>query len=94
MASFFTGGAGFIGSIFILDWLQCSDEPVLNLNLNLLTYAGNPENLAAIVEDPKCIFVTGDIDDAELAHSLLAERRSRAYLRSWHSHGKPSQWAA
>jgi dTDP-glucose 4,6-dehydratase len=78
MALLVTGGAGFIGSNFILAWLQHSDEPVVNLDL--LTYAGNPENLSAIAEDPRYIFVKGDIGDAELVRSLLAEHRPQALL--------------
>ncbi|MFZ9643273.1 MAG: NAD-dependent epimerase/dehydratase family protein, partial [Candidatus Methylopumilus sp.] len=49
-----TGGAGFIGSNFVLDWLAQSDEPVINLDL--LTYAGNLENLASLANDPRHIF--------------------------------------
>ena len=56
-----TGGAGFIGANFILDWLSASDEPVLNLDK--LTYAGNLENLAALLGDPRYAFVQGDIGD-------------------------------
>ena len=56
-----TGGAGFIGSNFVLDWLAHSDEPVINLDA--LTYAGNLENLAALQGDPRHIFVQGDIGD-------------------------------
>lgn len=78
MALLVTGGAGFIGSNFILAWLQHSDEPVVNLDL--LTYAGNPENLSAIAEDPRYIFVKGDIGDAELVRSLLAEHRPQALI--------------
>ena len=56
-----TGGAGFIGANFILDWLRASDEPVLNLDK--LTYAGNLENLAELSGDPRYAFVQGDIRD-------------------------------
>ena len=73
-----TGGAGFIGSNFILDWLACSDEPVLNLDL--LTYAGNLENLASLSGDPRHIFVQGDIGDQTLLGRLLAEHKPRAVL--------------
>lgn len=73
-----TGGAGFIGSNFILDWLAGSDEPVLNLDK--LTYAGNPDNLAALERDPRYRFVHGDIADAGLVAALLAEHRPRALL--------------
>ena len=50
-----TGGTGFIGANFVLDWLSASDEPVLNLDK--LTYAGNPENLAALQGDARHVFV-------------------------------------
>ena len=64
-----TGGAGFIGSNFVLDWLQETDEPVINLDL--LTYAGNLENLASLHDDERHHFVRGDIDDPTLVHRLL-----------------------
>jgi dTDP-glucose 4,6-dehydratase len=73
-----TGGAGFIGSNFVLDWLAQSDEPVVNLDK--LTYAGNLENLASLKEDPRHIFVRGDIGDAQLVGELLAEHRPRAVI--------------
>ena len=73
-----TGGAGFIGSNFVLDWLAGSDEPVVNLDK--LTYAGNLENLAALKDNPKHIFVQGDLGDRELVDRLLAEHRPRAVL--------------
>ncbi len=73
-----TGGAGFIGSNFVLDWLAQSDEPVLNLDA--LTYAGNMENLAALDGDARHVFVHGDICDRALLDRLLAEHRPRAVL--------------
>jgi len=73
-----TGGAGFIGSNFVLDWLAQSDEPVINLDK--LTYAGNLENLAALKDDPRHIFVRGDIGDASVLDGLLAEHRPRAVV--------------
>jgi dTDP-glucose 4,6-dehydratase len=73
-----TGGAGFIGSNFVLDWLAGSDEPVLNLDL--LTYAGNLENLASLSGDARHVFVQGDIGDQALVARLLAEHRPRAVL--------------
>ena len=73
-----TGGAGFIGSNFVLDWLAHNDEPVLNLDV--LTYAGNLENLAAVEADPRHIFRRGDICDAALVSGLLQEFRPRAVL--------------
>jgi dTDP-glucose 4,6-dehydratase len=73
-----TGGAGFIGSNFVLDWLAAWDEPVLNLDK--LTYAGNLDNLAAIANDPRHQFVHGDIADRALVTALLAEHRPRALV--------------
>jgi hypothetical protein len=59
-----TGGAGFIGANFVLDWLAQSDEALINLDK--LTYAGNRENLASLADDPRHIFVHGDIGDSQL----------------------------
>ena len=73
-----TGGAGFIGANFVLDWLACSDEPVLNLDK--LTYAGNLENLASLRGDARHIFVQGDMGDRALVERLLAEHRPRAVI--------------
>jgi len=73
-----TGGAGFIGSNFVLDWLSQCDEPVLNLDA--LTYAGNLENLAGLQGDARHVFVKGDICDRSLVDRLLAEHRPRAVL--------------
>jgi dTDP-glucose 4,6-dehydratase len=73
-----TGGAGFIGSNFILDWLAQSDEPVINLDK--LTYAGNAENLASINEDERYTFSHGDIGDSELVARLLEQYQPRAVL--------------
>jgi dTDP-glucose 4,6-dehydratase len=73
-----TGGAGFIGSNFVLDWFAQSDETVINLDK--LTYAGNLENLATLKDDPCHIFVRGDIGDAKLVGKLLAEHRPRAVV--------------
>ena len=78
MAILVTGGAGFIGSNFVLDWLQQSDEPVINLDA--LTYAGNPNNLAALAQDSRHIFVKGDIGDEALVSSLLAVHQPRAIV--------------
>jgi dTDP-glucose 4,6-dehydratase len=75
---FTTGGAGFIGSNFVLDWLAGSTEPVLNLDK--LTYAGNLENLAGLRGDPRHIFVQGDIGDTALVARLLDEHRPRAVI--------------
>lgn len=73
-----TGGAGFIGSNFVLDWLRGSDEPVVNLDA--LTYAGNPENLASLQGDPRHIFVQGDICDRLLVAQLLSQHKPRAIV--------------
>ncbi|RTL36464.1 MAG: dTDP-glucose 4,6-dehydratase [Burkholderiales bacterium] len=73
-----TGGAGFIGSNFVLDWLRQSDEPVINLDA--LTYAGNLENLASLQGDARHTFVKGDICDRALVDRLLAEYRPRALV--------------
>ena len=73
-----TGGAGFIGSNFVLDWLAGSDETVVNLDA--LTYAGNLENLAAVHGDKRHIFVHGDIGDFDLVSQLLAQHQPRAIL--------------
>jgi dTDP-glucose 4,6-dehydratase len=73
-----TGGAGFIGGNFVLDWLAGSDEPVVNLDK--LTYAGNLETLASLQGNPRHIFVQGDIGDRALLERLLAEHRPRAVI--------------
>lgn len=73
-----TGGAGFIGSNFVVDWLQQLDEPIVNLDK--LTYAGNLHNLDVLRNDPRHIFVHGDIGDKELVSSLLVKHRPRAIL--------------
>ena len=78
MSVLVTGGAGFIGSNFVLDWLNQSDEPVINLDK--LTYAGNLENLTSLQGDPRHIFMRGDIGDAALVSSLLAEHKPRAII--------------
>jgi dTDP-glucose 4,6-dehydratase len=75
---FVTGGAGFIGSNFVLDSLAAADEPVLNLDK--LTYAGNSANLAALRGGARHIFVQGDIGDTALVTRLLAEHRPRAIV--------------
>jgi dTDP-glucose 4,6-dehydratase len=73
-----TGGAGFIGANFVLDWLAQSDETVVNLDA--LTYAGNRENLASLNGDERHVFVHGDIGDGALVASLLAKYQPRAVL--------------
>ncbi len=73
-----TGGAGFIGANFVLDWLAQHNEPVINLDK--LTYAGNLDNLAGLQGDTKHMFVRGDIGDTVLVDRLLAEHRPRAII--------------
>ncbi len=78
---FVTGGAGFIGSNFILTWMNTQNPAGSRLvNLDLLTYAGNPANLAALENNPRYTFVRGDICDAELVGSLLKTHRPRAIV--------------
>ncbi len=73
-----TGGAGFIGSNFVLDWLALGGEPVLNLDA--LTYAGNTENLASLDADERHVFVRGDVCDRALLDSLFAKHQPRAVV--------------
>jgi dTDP-glucose 4,6-dehydratase len=73
-----TGGAGFIGSNFVLDWLSASMEPVTNLDK--LTYAGNLANLASLDGDPRHAFVRGDIGDTSLISELLDKHAVQAVV--------------
>jgi dTDP-glucose 4,6-dehydratase len=73
-----TGGAGFIGGNFVLDWLAAHDETVVNLDK--LTYAGNLQTLASLRDNPRHVFVQGDIGDRELVTRLLAQYQPRAVL--------------
>ncbi|MEJ8854757.1 dTDP-glucose 4,6-dehydratase [Variovorax robiniae] len=73
-----TGGAGFIGANFVLDWVEQGSEPVVNLDK--LTYAGNPETLASLAGNPRHFFVQGDIGDSALVDKLLAEHKPRAVV--------------
>jgi len=73
-----TGGAGFIGANFVIDWIATTGEPVVNLDK--LTYAGNLENLAALANDARHVFVQGDICDRALIDGLMAEHRPRAIV--------------
>ena len=73
-----TGGAGFIGANFVLDWLAHSDEPVVTLDK--LTYAGNVENLQSLQGDARHTLVQGDIGDRELVAQLLKEHQPRAVI--------------
>ncbi|MEY3224812.1 MAG: hypothetical protein RL565_1002 [Pseudomonadota bacterium] len=74
-----TGGAGFIGGNFILDWLADPDNEGI-INLDKLTYAGNLETLESLSGDPRHIFVHGDIGDKELVSKLLKDYRPRAIV--------------
>jgi len=73
-----TGGAGFIGSNFVLSWIGIAGSSVVNLDL--LTYAGNPENLSALDGDSRHLLVRGDICDAELVGALLRKHQPRAIV--------------
>src|SRR5580658_8979004 len=73
-----TGGAGFIGSNFVLSWIAAGGGSVINLDL--LTYAGNPANLTVLDADPRYHFVRGDICDPELIAGLLHRHRPRAIV--------------
>ena len=73
-----TGGAGFIGSNFVLDWVAQSPETVVNVDK--LTYAGNVANLAGLAGNPRHVFVQGDIGDQPFIEKLLEEHRPRAVV--------------
>ena len=75
---FATGGAGFIGSNFILNWLEKLNEPILNIDA--LFYAGNLENLKSVENNPNYKFVKGDIGDRNLWDSLLKKYHPRAII--------------
>ena len=74
-----TGGAGFIGSNFVLDWLANPKAEGI-INLDKLTYAGNLSTLAPLAKDPRHIFIQGDIGDSTLVTNLLQEHRPRAII--------------
>ncbi len=74
-----TGGAGFIGSNFVLDWRAAQPAEGV-INLDALTYAGNMENLDSLRGDPGHVFVQGDIADRDLLDRLLAEHKPRAIV--------------
>jgi len=78
MSILITGGAGFIGSNFVLDWLEEYDEPAINLDK--LTYAGNLQNLISLQGDVRHVFVQGDIGDFSLVLGLLRQHRIRAVV--------------
>ncbi len=75
---FVTGGAGFIGANFVLDWLAENDESIVNIDK--LTYAGNLESLSSLQGDNRHIFVQGDIGDASLISELLEKHQPRAVI--------------
>lgn len=75
---FVTGGAGFIGANFVLDWLENNDESILNIDK--LTYAGNLENLNSVQNDPRHIFVKADIGDGQQMAALLEKHQPRAVV--------------
>ena len=74
-----TGGAGFIGGNFVLDWFKDPKAEGI-VNLDKLTYAGNLETLDSLKSDPRHIFVHGDISDKELVTKLLKEHQPRAIV--------------
>ncbi|MFZ9407514.1 MAG: dTDP-glucose 4,6-dehydratase [Burkholderiaceae bacterium] len=81
MSLLVTGGAGFIGSNFVLSWLASPEgQQGRIINLDALTYAGNLENLASVAQDPRHVFVRGDICDRELIDRLLTEHQPRAIV--------------
>jgi dTDP-glucose 4,6-dehydratase len=73
-----TGGAGSIGSNFVLAWLAQSEDSIVNLDK--LTYAGNPNNLLQVQQDPRHVFVKGDICDGVLVEQLLNTYKPRAIV--------------
>lgn len=73
-----TGGAGFIGSNFILDWLKGNNEPVINIDK--LTYAGNLANLSSLLDDPRHVFIKADINDKHTIEMLFREYQPRAIV--------------
>ncbi len=73
-----TGGAGFIGSNFVLEWIEQENDLVVNLDR--LTYAGNPNNLASVWKHPRHVFVRGDIQDSALLRGLFARHHPRAVV--------------
>jgi dTDP-glucose 4,6-dehydratase len=78
MTILITGAAGFIGANFVLDWIATEDTPVVNLDK--LTYAGNPANLAPLKGDAHYIFAQGDINDRALVAGLLKTHQPRAMV--------------
>ena len=81
-----TGGAGFIGSNFVIDWLDNNDEKIVNLDK--LTYAGNLNNLISLDGNKSHIFVEGDIGNSDAINECLLEHKPRAILNKENFHGK------
>jgi dTDP-glucose 4,6-dehydratase len=73
-----TGGAGFIGANFVLDWLRNNDETLVNADK--LTYAGNLESLASVFDDPRHVFTRTDIADSAAVRELFERHRPRAVI--------------
>ncbi|MFK7090814.1 dTDP-glucose 4,6-dehydratase [Chromobacterium violaceum] len=73
-----TGGAGFIGGNFVLDWLSKHDEMIVNVDA--LTYAGNLDTLQSLQQDARHVFVHGNIADRDLVEKLLAQYQPRAVI--------------
>lgn len=78
MTIFVTGGAGFIGSNFILHWLAVSTDVIVNIDI--LTYAGNMQNLSEVINNPRHVFVRGNIADVDLMGALFAQYRPSAVV--------------
>jgi dTDP-glucose 4,6-dehydratase len=74
-----TGGAGFIGGNFVLDWLSAPNNEGI-INLDKLTYAGNLETLAPLKNDPRHVFIHGDIADKRLVSGLLRQYQPRSIV--------------
>lgn len=73
-----TGGAGFIGSNFVIDWMSQSDEKISIIDC--LTYAGNIDNLSSILNDQRCKFIRGSINDDLLLDKIFSELKPRAII--------------
>ncbi|MEL6751124.1 MAG: dTDP-glucose 4,6-dehydratase [Pseudomonadota bacterium] len=73
-----TGGAGFIGANFVLDWFDESNEPIVTMDA--LTYAGHPDNLARLAADGRHTFIEGDICDGRLITDVLEKHSPRAIV--------------
>ena len=73
-----TGGAGFIGSNFVLDWIE--SESATLVNLDKLTYAGNLQNLASLEHNPRHLFIHGDIGDPAVVSQILSKHQPRAIV--------------